>query len=110
MSVTEDFKKASVIRRIMALYIDMFFAAVIVCSIGCFDYDYILCINFILTPILMIFKDCFQGRSLGKCLLGIAVRDAYDHSKTPATSKLVLRNIYFLPFISRIFNLPKGCD
>jgi len=41
-------------------------------------------------------KDIIKGQSLGKYLLGIAVRNRIDPSEKPSTSKLFLRNIFTL--------------
>jgi len=44
-------------------------------------------------------KDIVKGRSPGKWVLGIAVRERADTAKTPSVGKLILRNLlmFFLP-------------
>jgi uncharacterized RDD family membrane protein YckC len=42
---------------------------------------------------LYLFKDIFSGRSFGKWLVGITIRDARNPMNTPTTLRLVLRNI-----------------
>ena len=56
--------------------------------------------RFILFPIVIITgmvayigKDAIDGRSLGKRVLGIMVRDSSDHSKVPSIGRLFQRNL-----------------
>jgi hypothetical protein len=46
--------------------------------------------------VLIILKDIFNGRSIGKCILGICVKDKMDLSSTPNIFRLMARNILLL--------------
>lgn len=55
-------------------------------------------VNRIIITILVIyiFKDCIGGRSIGKRIIGIAVREKADLNKVPNFAKLILRNLFIL--------------
>lgn len=99
----QDYPKESIIRRATAFYID--FVTLTLVSFLLF----LLGINLngwksvAFTPLLIIstiisllLKDCFNGVSLGRYLMGIAVRDINNSEVIPSKKRLVLRNFFML--------------
>ena len=102
------FSHASRIKRLVAFYIDymvlcffIMFLVFVLLGISFDNPEYsiqrekakiVVFMCFLIFP----FKDVLQGMSLGRMLLGIAVRDKDHPQNIPSTWRMVLRNLFLL--------------
>lgn len=105
-----EFETASVMQRAVAHFID---SAVVCCVVAVFvvtlaDSDSVLGILLLIAGLAIflgyrIFGDSmFQGRALGKRLVGIRVVDAIRHKPCTHLQSLVRNGILFIPFMPLI--------
>ena len=91
-------KKADNGKRIKAFLIDyIIYTIVLVASATIFltidNFDITFPIFMIIVFIAISFKDILNGRSIGKRILGLYVRDYNDFEKTPRFYNLIIRNL-----------------
>ncbi len=100
------YPKASVLTRIIAIFIDFTVSLILLTIVKYVDIFYMSDDTLInLLFIFLLFKDVFGGRSLGKRFFSIYVRSARDQDVVPSPIKLVLRNIttVLMPLIDLLF-------
>ncbi len=99
-----DFSKPGANKRVCAFFIDSFIAQT--CGVV-FVILFKINVAAILWIIWVLFKDCFNGQSPGKYLVGIQVVDENNSPASP--SKTIIRNIFmvipFFPVIEYIIML-----
>jgi len=91
-------KKADTGKRIKAFLIDyIIYTIVLVAPATIFltidNFDNTFPIFMIIVFIAISFKDILNGRSIGKRILGLYVRDYNDFEKTPRFYNLIIRNL-----------------
>lgn len=92
-------RKASIGERAVALLIDqfiitlLFIALIVISAIFNFEILVLLALTF---PVGYIFKDIILGRSIGKRIMKLGVKDIYDPSIVPSTGNLILRNLFLV--------------
>ncbi len=115
----DQYKKASVGKRIGAFLIDHFiFSYVILLPFFLFAKDFASFENFyIFMPVVMLIalivyalKDSINGRSIGKRILGLYTRDCVNLEKTPDLIKLIIRNLLVFVWPVEFFILIKDKD
>ncbi len=100
------YTEASVLKRCIAYIVDFVVSIIIVIVLQSLGSSFLPSDAFVYVLfILLLIKDVFGGRSLGKRLLSIHIRSAYDQTKVPNAISLVLRNLITLlmPFVDFIF-------
>lgn len=108
-------ERPSIIRRLGAFYIDsiivMFpiFLIIMYFDIKLFSFEFVMAQLVSILPLMC--KDLlFKGRSLGKLLLGLVVRNSTDPDTIPSTKKLIIRNIFIglIPLEALVYII-SGC-
>ena len=105
----QNLEIASRKRRIVAFFIDFFTNSFLVLFLGFLmfglpffkksvfiNHSNSLILLCLLWVFLFFLKDCFNGESLGKRVMGIVVRDTFNHQLTPSYNRLFIRNIFLL--------------
>jgi hypothetical protein len=103
LSYLRDYPKASVIRRATAFYIDFatltlvpFLLFLLGTNLNGWRSIAFALFLIMFTIISFLLKDCFNGVSLGRYLMGIAVRDINNSEVIPSKKRLILRNFSML--------------
>ena len=104
-----DRKIASRTKRILAFGIDHFFMTFLIVMSSFLlmgpsfmdptklnDSPYFVLVVFGFGSLLYFLKDSFSGKSFGKWVLGVEVRDYTDPNKIPSVGRLLLRNLLLL--------------
>ena len=117
-------KQADIGSRIGAFFIDHIIISMVVVvpwinsiSTGITTFSYLRRSIIVVTLIGLVvhsLKDIIKGASIGKRILGLAVRNSSNPSEVPPVSKLILRNIFMLlwpiEFLVLIFSTKKLGD
>jgi uncharacterized RDD family membrane protein YckC len=86
-----DFNKPGPNKRVCAFFIDTIIAQIFV---GIISFLFIKNIDFIIWSVIILFKDCFNGQSIGKYLVGTQI---IDENNLPVKSfKTIIRNIFMV--------------
>ncbi len=115
----DKYKKADTGKRIVAFIIDhaiISFITLIPFFLLAKDFASIENFNVFMPVVMLIalvvyaFKDIFKGRSIGKRIVGLYVRDYVDPAKTPDLIKLIIRNLLVFIWPVEFFILIKDKD
>lgn len=98
-----QFKRISYIgeRLVAAIIDDFLFTIIMVLAIMGFALinqhgEIVVLIVFLVIMILFLLKDLIKGRSIGKLIMGIAVRSFEDPTRIPEKWRLIIRNLFLL--------------
>jgi len=86
-----DFNKPGPNKRVCAFFIDSIIAQI--CG-GIISFAVARDINWIIWTVIILFKDCFNGQSAGKYLVGTQIIDENNLPAKP--SKTIIRNIFMV--------------